>query len=141
MSDEPRPTFERGDVVYGADPFKRGENARPWLVLSNHDGRPFHGEQYIAVTLTTKSWMDGLIDIPAASWRRGGTPEESRIVPWAVQSLDAEDIEFWQGRLDEALVDDAVDALVEELRYVRPVTPSSSNRRRDSRAPRPIRPG
>lgn len=116
MSDGSRPTFERGDVVYGSDPFKREESARPWLVLSNHEGRPFHGEQYVAVTLTTKSWMDGLIDIPEASWRRGGMPEESRIVPWGVQSLDAADIGFWQGRLDEELVDDTVDALVAELR-------------------------
>jgi hypothetical protein len=53
-----QPVFERGDVVFGADPFKRAEAGRPWLVLSNHEGRAFHGEQYIAVTLTTKSWMD-----------------------------------------------------------------------------------
>jgi mRNA interferase MazF len=36
--------FERGDVVYGADPFKGEEDARPWLILSNHEGHPFHGE-------------------------------------------------------------------------------------------------
>lgn len=41
-----RPVFERGDVVYGDDPFKGEGAARPWLVLSNHEGRPFHGEQY-----------------------------------------------------------------------------------------------
>jgi mRNA-degrading endonuclease toxin of MazEF toxin-antitoxin module len=49
------PIFDRGDVVYGDDPFKRDEDARPWLILSNHEGRPFHGEQYIALTLTSKS--------------------------------------------------------------------------------------
>jgi len=38
------PLFERGDVVYGDDPFKSDGNARPWLILSNHEGRPFHGE-------------------------------------------------------------------------------------------------
>nr|WP_247382159.1 type II toxin-antitoxin system PemK/MazF family toxin [Halorientalis brevis] len=80
MTDENTPLFQRGDVVYGDDPFKGDAAARPWLILSNHDGRPFHGEQYIALTLTSKSWMDGLIEIPAASWLRGGTPEESRIV-------------------------------------------------------------
>ena len=78
-------------------------------------GRPFHGEQYIAVTLTTKSWMDGLIDIPEESWLRGGTPAESRIVPWGVQSIDHEDIDFWQGRLESNLVDEAVAALAQEL--------------------------
>ncbi|MBX0297976.1 type II toxin-antitoxin system PemK/MazF family toxin [Haloarcula nitratireducens] len=109
------PIFERGDVVYGDDPFKGDENARPWLILSNHDGRPFHGEQYIVVTLTTKSWMDGLIDISEERWLRGGTPDDSRIVPWGVQSIDHEDIDFWQGRLESTLVDEAVAALAEEL--------------------------
>ncbi len=113
---DPRPIFERGDVVYGNDPFKGKAAARPWLVLSNHDGRPFYGEQYIAVTLTTKSWMDGLIAIPEACWLRGGTPVESQIVPWGVQSIGHEDIDFWQGRLDSDLVDEVVTSLVGELR-------------------------
>ncbi|SIS15541.1 type II toxin-antitoxin system PemK/MazF family toxin [Natronorubrum thiooxidans] len=113
--EEAAPVFERGDVVYGDDPFKGDEDARPWLILSNHEGRPFYGEQYIAVTLTSRSWMDGLIAIPEESWLRGGTPDESRIVPWGVQSIDHEDIDFWQGRLAGDLVDETVAALVEEL--------------------------
>jgi len=113
--DEETPIFERGDVVYGDDPFKGEEDARPWLILSNHEGHPFHGDQYIALTLTSKSWMDGLIEAPEESWVRGGTPDKSRIVPWAVQSIDQEDIDFWQGRLDRDFVDQAVAALVKEL--------------------------
>ncbi len=115
MTDEQTRIFERGDVVYGDDPFKGEEDARPWLILSNHDGRPFHGDQYIAVTLTTKSYMNGLIQVPDESWLRGGTPDQSRIVPWGVQSIDRDDIDFWQGRLDSDLVDEAVTSLVEEL--------------------------
>jgi len=34
--DKAGPVFERGDVVYGDDPFKRAGGGRPWLVLSNH---------------------------------------------------------------------------------------------------------
>ncbi|WP_227259666.1 type II toxin-antitoxin system PemK/MazF family toxin [Salarchaeum japonicum] len=101
--------------MYGADPFKRGASGRPWLVLSNHADRPFHGEQYIAVTLTTRSWLDGLIGIPASSWVRGGTPEPSRVVPWGVQSLAAGDIARWQGTLTESIVEKTIAALVEEL--------------------------
>lgn len=115
MTDQADPIFDRGDVVYGDDPFKSEEDARPWLILSNHEGRPFHGEQYIALTLTSKSWMDGLIPIPEESWVRGGTPDESRLVPWAVQSIARKDIDFWQGRLARDIVDRAVAALVEEL--------------------------
>lgn len=115
MSDAASTVFEPGDVVYGADPFKRGAAGRPWLIVSNHPNRPFHGEQYIALTLTTSSWLDGLIEIPESGWSTGGTPEPSRIAPWAVQSIGAEDIEFWQGRLDADIVTSAVDALVAEL--------------------------
>lgn len=113
--EEPLPIFERGDVVYGDDPFNGAEAARPWLVLSNHEGRAFHGDQYIVLTLTSRSWMDGLVEIPEDSWVRGGTPDESRIVPWGVQSIDHVDIDFWQGRLSGDIVDEAVGALVEEL--------------------------
>ena len=110
-----QPIFERGDVVYGDDPFRSDQTARPLLILSNHEGRPFHGEQYIALTLTTKSLLDGLIEIPSESLLRGGIPDESRIVPWGVQSLDREDIDYWQGRLTSGLVDEAVAALINEL--------------------------
>jgi mRNA-degrading endonuclease toxin of MazEF toxin-antitoxin module len=116
VTEEKTPIFERGDVVYGDDPFKSREDARPWLILSNHEDRPFHGDQYIALTLTSKSWMDGLIEIPEESWVRGGTPDESRLVPWGVQSIDRTDLDIWQGRLDNDLVDQAVAALIKELR-------------------------
>lgn len=116
MTGTDRAIFERGDVVYGTDPFKTSESARPWLIVSNHEGRPFHGEQYLALTLTTRSWMDGLVDIPDGAWVRGGTPATSRVVPWGVQSLARSDIDRWQGRLDDGVVDEAVDALVAELR-------------------------
>lgn len=109
------PIYEPGDVVYGADPFKGPETARPWLILSNHEGKPFHGEQYIALTLTTRSWLDGLIEISDKAWIRGGTPRSSRIVPWGVQSLARNDIDHWQGRLTTALTDRARDALTEHL--------------------------
>jgi len=102
-------------VIYGDDPFKGPEDARPWLVLSNHEGRPFHGEQYIVVTLTSRSWLDGLITIPEEGWIRGGTPDECRIVPWGVQSIDHEDIDHWQGRLAEDILEETVAALVEEF--------------------------
>jgi mRNA-degrading endonuclease toxin of MazEF toxin-antitoxin module len=55
VTDEGMRIFERGDVVYADDPFKGEEDARPWLILSNREGRPFYGGQCIAVTLTSKS--------------------------------------------------------------------------------------
>jgi hypothetical protein len=49
-------------------------------------------------------------------------PDESRIVPWGVQSIDHEDIDFWQGRLDGDLVDETIAALVEDSVRCRPRT-------------------
>ncbi|WP_129113640.1 hypothetical protein [Halegenticoccus tardaugens] len=37
-------SYQRGDVVWGSDPFKSGENPRPWLILNN-DTHPF-GEEH-----------------------------------------------------------------------------------------------
>ena len=54
------------------------------MIVSNHAGKPFHGDQYIALTLTTKSWLDGLVEIDPDDWVHGGTPWDSRIVPWGV---------------------------------------------------------
>lgn len=116
MTDDEQPVFEPGDVVYGSDPYKGAGAGRPWLVVSNHRDRPFHGEQYVVLALTTRTWMDGLIDIDDRSWLRGGTPDESRIVPWGVQSVASDDIDQWQGRIEEALVRDAIDALVRHVR-------------------------
>jgi hypothetical protein len=115
VTEERDPIYEPGDVVYGDDPFKGDESARPWLVVSNHEGQPFHGDQYIALTLTTKTWHDEFVEIPAASWVRGGTPDESRVVPWGVQSLGRSDIDYWQGRLEGDVVTTAIQALVDYL--------------------------
>lgn len=112
MTADETPIYEPGDVVYGDDPYKGDEAARPWLILSNHDGRPFHGEQYIAVSLTSRTWMDGLVEIDADEWIRGGTPADSRVV----QSIDSDDISYWQGRLDDQLVAEVIDSLVAYLR-------------------------
>lgn len=108
--------YEPGDVVYGDDPYKGSEAARPWLIVSNHEGQPFHGEQYIALSLTTQTWMDGLIEIDAEAWLHGGTPDDSRLIPWAVQSIDHDDIDYWQGRVADDVVAAGTDALVEYLR-------------------------
>lgn len=44
--------YDRGDVVFGIDPFDNNKKARPWLIVSD-DSHPFYGEQYVALTLTS----------------------------------------------------------------------------------------
>lgn len=108
-------TFDRGDVVYGADPFKGSDYSRPWLVISNAT-HPFQGEQYVVLALTTKTWHDGLLSIAKTEWIEGGTPERSHIVPWSVETLERSDIDHWQGTIAEPVVDEAVDEFVTFVR-------------------------
>jgi hypothetical protein len=115
VTEDSHPIYKPGDVVYGSDPYKGADAARPWLIIANHEEKPFHGEQYIGLSLTTRTWMEDLIEIEETDWIYGGTPDDSRLVPWAVQSLDSADIDFWQGRLDEVLVERAIRSLVAYL--------------------------
>lgn len=105
-------TFDRRDVVYGADPFKGDEYARPWLIISN-ERHPFQGDQYVVLALTTKSWHDGLVEIPDEEWIEGGTPKRSSVVPWSVETLERGDIEHWQGTIGSTTVNEAVSRLSE----------------------------
>jgi mRNA-degrading endonuclease toxin of MazEF toxin-antitoxin module len=51
---------ERGDVVRSSDPFKLGDDRqRPWLIVNN-DARPFDGDQYVAVAISTKEYGDSI---------------------------------------------------------------------------------
>lgn len=85
---------ERGDVVRSADPFKLGtDKQRPWLVV-NDESHPFHGEQYIAVAISTKQYDDSVALTPDV-WETGGVPRESYISPWAVHSPRSEDFVAW----------------------------------------------
>ncbi|WP_206425095.1 hypothetical protein [Halosimplex salinum] len=74
-------TLERGDVVAVSDPFDDNET-RPFVVV-NTDDHPFHGEQYVALTLTTRTWFDGTLPLTDDDFVEGGVPEDSFVVPWA----------------------------------------------------------
>ena len=100
-------TFDPGDVVYGADPFKGSDYARPWLVISNA-AHPFQGDQYIVLALTTRTWHDGLLSVPDSAWVEGGTPRPSNVVPWGVETLDGADVGRWQGTIASSIVNEAV---------------------------------
>lgn len=106
--------YERGDVLYGDDPFKGDEYARPWLVVSNGI-HPYQGEQYVVLALTTRTWHDDLVVIPEDAWITGGTPEPSRVIPWSVGTLEQADVGHWQGTLERSTVDAAVDEFVRFL--------------------------
>jgi len=103
-------SYERGDVVIALDPFVQAERGRPFVIISTAD-IPFHGEQYLAASLTTRTWHAEGIPVPTEKWTRGGAPKASAIMPWSLNSLKHEWVDTYQGRLRSTVVDEAVNAL------------------------------
>lgn len=106
-------SWGRGDVVVAVDPFKTDETAARPFLLVNHDETPFHGEQYIALSLTMRTWHDERIPLDEEDWADGGAPESSSIMPWSVNSIKAEWIDYRQGALREDVVAEAVAQLTD----------------------------
>ena len=72
--------------MWGPDPFKSGENPRPWLILNN-ESHPFGDEEYMTVMLTTPH-NEG-IPLDDADWIEGGMPRQSYLTSRREsQSLD-----------------------------------------------------
>jgi len=108
-------TYERCDVVVALDPFKPGEEPpRPFLIISDAE-TPFHGEQYIVLSLTTKTWHDERIPLDTDDWLDGGAPESSSIMPWSVNSVRNEWIHYRQGTIRPETVTRAVAHLTEYI--------------------------
>lgn len=106
-------SYDRGDMVVATDPFRDDDSAgRPFLVVSG-PGTPFHGEQYVVLSLTTRTWYDERIPLTDDDWMEGGAPESSSIMPWSVNSVKDEWIDYYQGTLYEEVVDQATAQLVD----------------------------
>lgn len=63
------------------------------------------------LALTTRTWHDDLLQIDEESWVESGTPESSSVIPWSVETLDHDDVEHWQGSLEDELLTRAVSEL------------------------------
>lgn len=107
-------TFNRGDVVVATDPFHEDASGRPFVII-NRPATPFHGEQYIVLSLTTRTWHDERVPIPDDDWVDGAAPESSSIMPWSANTLKRDWVAFQQGTIAEKLVDRAVARLVDYL--------------------------
>lgn len=103
MSDD----YRRGDVFWAPDPFRRGFDPRPWLVLAA-EKLPYPGEEYICAALTTS-------DLPANyevgdAWMTGGNPERtSYCSPWVVGTIKHRDVASPQGRISVEFTDRMVE--------------------------------
>lgn len=106
--------YKRGDVVIATDPFNSDDNGRPFLIV-NRSITPFHGEQYITCSLTTRTWYDERVPLSDDDWQDGGAPASSSVAPWSVNAIRTEWIDRYQGQLRSTVVDDVVAQLV---RYI-----------------------
>jgi mRNA-degrading endonuclease toxin of MazEF toxin-antitoxin module len=117
MTDE-TPAFDdlqRGHVVLAPDPFNADENAtRPWVVV-NRPNHPFDGEQYVVLSLTTRTWYDERVPLTDEDYVHRRAPEDSSIVPHAPASLGPRLITDYVCRLREEPLDRAVELLYEYL--------------------------
>lgn len=104
--------YDRGDVVIGYDKFKEESAGRPFLIIGDEQ-TPFHGEQYIALSLTTRTWYENRLPIDDSDWIDGGAPRSSSIMPWSVNSISATEIDVKQGTLTESIVTTATEHLSE----------------------------
>lgn len=107
-------SYERGDVVWAADPFRGGSNPRPWLVLAV-DALPYPGEEYICAALTTS-------DLPANhevgdAWVAGRNPDTmSYCSPWVVPTVKHGAVVNPQGEVTDAFADAMAGERVSYLR-------------------------
>jgi len=106
--------YTRGDVVIGYDKFKDHSDGRPFLVISSEE-TPFHGEQYITLSLTTRTWYEERIPIEESDWVEGGAPRSSSIMPWSVNAISSDEIDIKQGTLTEPIVTTATEQLSEYI--------------------------
>jgi hypothetical protein len=102
-------THPRGTVVVATDPFGQTPR-RPYLVLSDDD-RPFAGEQYIALGISTKEY-DESFPIEG-SFERGELSRPSFVSPWAAVPLSATNVDRSVARLTPSFTDECSDRLVE----------------------------
>ena len=97
--------YPQSGVVIAYDSFGAGNN-RPYLLLSD-DRHPFHGQEYIAVVVTTTG-RENAISLEADSFEEGSLPRRSYVSPWNPVTLKEYQIDKHVATLSETIVDDVV---------------------------------
>ena len=100
--------YPQSGVVIAHDPFGAASN-RPYLLLS-HDRHPFHGQEYIAVVVTTTGRENAIL-LESDSFEAGSLPRRSYVSPWNPVTLKEYQIDKHVATLSETIVDDVVAGL------------------------------
>lgn len=95
--------FVQGAVVISDDQFN-GAGKRPYVIISN-SSNPFHGQQYIAVPMTTRA-PDSGIEVPEREWVRD-SPDKTpcHVSPWSPVTLQAEKIYQSVGEVSDKIIE------------------------------------
>lgn len=105
--------FQRGDIVWHEAPFKEEDNPRPFLILSD-SSRPFHGEEYTVVALTSSPKRE-TIPIESSDWLYGEMDDQSHASPWFAFTIKHEAIVLPQGSLTDEATDRIAKACAREF--------------------------
>ena len=118
MTETEVPSFddlERGHVVLAPDPFEpEGDSTRPWVVVNNEE-HPFNKQQYVVMTLTTRTWHDDRIPLGEEDYVHRRAPEDSSVVPHSVASVKPRLMTDYVCRVRDEPLNEAVRTLVEYL--------------------------
>ena len=102
------PGISRGTVLWASDPFKPDSGAERPLVVLSDDTHPFHGEQWIAVAVSTTARRRAL-ELTEDDWTAGSLPQRSYAYPWAVLSPRLEQADYVLGNTADEFVNELTD--------------------------------
>ena len=98
--------FQKNDVFWAPDPFRRGSNPRLWLILAA-DSLPYPGEEYICAALTTSDLPQN-IEV-GDDWIAGQDPTKtSYCSPWVVATIKSDAVVNPQGEVTESFTEQMI---------------------------------
>ncbi|ADE01728.1 hypothetical protein [Haloferax volcanii] len=105
--------FQKGDVFWAPDPFRRGSNPRLWVVLAA-DSLPYPGEEYLGAALTTSN-LPRNFEV-GDEWVSGKDPAKtSYCSPWVVATIKHDTVVNPQGQVTESFADEMIVACKQYL--------------------------
>ncbi|MFB6194460.1 MAG: hypothetical protein ABEI75_05285 [Halobaculum sp.] len=104
-------SYTPGVVFWAPDPFRSGDDPRPWLVLAS-ESLPFAGEEYVCAALTT-SGRDATLHV-GDDWVSGRHPHRSSYCsPWSLATVKHDAVVDPQGDVTERVIRESARYLTE----------------------------
>ena len=111
----------QGQVVVALDPFKDDESSsRPFLILNTSE-HPYNGKQYLVTVISTQPHPEA-VQITSEDVENGDLHETSYVNPWAVTTIEADDIGQHIGFLDREIVANVLGKLGSVIELQQPIS-------------------